>query len=107
LLDPNLMQNLEYYLPANSTVLSVRASGAQPDVAKIISYEGGSLVLMLEEFKNEYGDIYMQICWVYEVLCENPKVECLVQFGNPVFLLCILGMYQSWELGLYHVRVQP
>jgi len=95
LLDQNLTQNLEYHLPANSTVLSVRTCGARPDVAKTISYEGGNLVLMLEEFKNEHGDIYMQICRVYEVLCEDPKVECLLEFGNPVFLLCILGMYQS------------
>jgi len=66
---------------------------ARLDVAKTIPYEGGILVLMLGKFKNEHGDIYMQICREYEVLCEDPKVEHLVGFGNPVFLLCILAMY--------------
>ena len=48
----------------------------------------------------------MQICRSYEVLCGDPKFEHLVRFGNPMFLLCVLGMCQSsfritpTELGL-------
>ena len=91
-LDEDLTQHLEYHLSANISNSKVRESGARPDVAKTIQYKGGTLVLMLEEFKNEDGDTYMQICRRYEVLCGNPNVEPLVEFGNPVFLLCVLGM---------------
>jgi len=95
-LDKGLTQHLEYPLSANVSVSQVKESGARPDVAKTISYEGGSLVLMLEEFKNEEGDAYMQLCRAYEVFCGDPKVERLVTFGNPVFLLCVLGMFQAF-----------
>ena len=74
----------------------VEESGAGANVARSIPWEGGALVLMLAEFKNEVGDSYMQICRSYEVLCGDPKVKLLVEFGNPMFLLCILGMYQTF-----------
>ena len=93
-LDRGLTQHLEYHLSASASSLMANESGARPDVAKTIPYQGGALVLMLEGFRNEDGDTYMQICRRYEVLCEDPKVEPLVKFGNPVFLVCILGM--SW-----------
>ena len=95
-LDKGLTQHLEYPLSGQVSTAQVKASGAGPDVAKTIPYEGGGLVLMLEEFKMEDGDAYMQICRAYEVLCGDPKVERLVKFGNPVFLLCVVGMYQAF-----------
>jgi len=95
LLDKDLTLHLEYHLSANDSDSNIKESGARPDVAKSIRYKGGSLVLMLEEFKNEGGNAYMQICRAYEVLCGDPKVARLVKFGNPLFLLCVLGMYQT------------
>jgi len=95
-LDKRLTQHIEYPLSGQVSSAQVKESGARPDVAKTISYEGGALVLMLEVFKNEVGDTYMQICRAYEVLCGDPKVERLVKFGNPVFLLCVIGMYQAF-----------
>ena len=77
-------------------ISTAKVSGAWPDVARSIPWSGGTLVLMLEEFKNEVGDSYMQICRYYEVLCGDPKAKLLVEFGNPMFLLCILGMYQAF-----------
>ena len=91
-LDEDLTQHLEYHLSANVSNSKVRESGARPDVAKSIPWTEGTLVLMLEEFKSENGDTYMQICRSYEVLCGSPNVEPLVKLGNPVFLLCVLGM---------------
>ena len=86
----------EYPLMTNVSISNVKESGAM-FVAKAIPYKGDYLVLMLEGFENEDedgdGDIYMQICRAYEVLCEDPKVEPF----NPVFLLCILGMYQTFN----------
>lgn len=93
-LDKDLVSHVELPLPATVSALNVNESGAGPDVAKMIQYAGRSVVLMLEEFKNDEGDAYMQICRAYEVLCAGPMGERLVKFGNPVFLLCILGMYQ-------------
>ena len=95
-LDKGLTQHLEYPLSAHVSIAQVKESGPRLDVAKTISYEGGGLVLMSEVFKNEDGDAYMQICRAYEVLCGDPKVERLVKFGNPVFLLCVVGMYQAF-----------
>jgi len=95
-LDKHLTQHQEYPLSAHISISNVKESGARPDVAKTIPYDGGSLVVMLEEFNNEHGDIYMQICRVYEVLCAHPKVQRMVEFGNPVFLLCILGTYRTF-----------
>jgi hypothetical protein len=95
-LDDGLMPHLEYHLSADDSILNTEESSARPDVAKTIPYKGGALVLMLEQFEDEVGDTYMQICRAYEVLCEDPKVELLVKFGNPVFLLCVLGMYRTF-----------
>ena len=93
-LDKDLTQHREHPLSGHIPASEVKESGARPDVAKTIMYDGGSLVVMLEDFTNEHGDIYMQICRAYEVLCGDPTVERLVELGNSVFLLCILGMYQ-------------
>jgi len=105
-LDKDLTQHLEYPLSGQVSIAQVKESGARPDVAKTISYEGGALVLMLEVFKNEVGDTYMQICRAYEVLCGDPKVERLVKFGNPVFLLCVVGMYHSLRATLSELGLQ-
>ena len=48
---------------------------------------------MLEEFEFEDRDVY---CRAYEVLCRGAKFEHLMKFGNPMFLLCVLGMYQMF-----------
>jgi hypothetical protein len=74
-LDNGLMQHLEYPLSANVSISKVKESGARPDVAKTIPYKGGALVLMLEEFKNEDGDTYMQVSRAYKVLCGDPKLN--------------------------------
>jgi len=95
-LDKGLTQHIGYPLSGQVSIAQVKESGARPDVAKTISYEGGALVLMLEVFRDEDGDAYMQVCRAYEVLCEDPKIERLVKFGNPVFLLCVVGMYQAF-----------
>ena len=95
-LDESPTPHMEYQLSAIDKISTVKGSGAGPDVARAIQWSGGTLVLMLEEFKNEVGDSYMQICRSYEVLCGDPKVKRLVDFGNPMFLLCILGIYQAF-----------
>ena len=93
-LDKNLTAHREYHAPRIGTSSTVKESGAKQDVTKSIPWNGGSLVLMLEEFKNEGGNAYMQVSRSYEVLCGSPAVNPLVEFGNPMFLLCIMGMYQ-------------
>jgi hypothetical protein len=95
-LDKSLMRHYEYQVSANASNSTYKDSGAGSDVARSIPWKGGHLVLLLEEFANEVGDSYMQICRSYEVLCEDPKVERLVKFGNPMFLLCIQRMYQTF-----------
>jgi hypothetical protein len=81
--DAVLRQHIEFSLSAEVSTAKV---------AKIIDCEGGSLVLLLEEFKMEStGDVYMQICRSYEVLCGEANNERLLKFGNPVFLLCVFG----------------
>lgn len=87
-LDNSLIPIPEYSISEDVSDLNVKESGA-----KLIWHGMGTLVLMLEEFKNADGDAYMQICRVYEDLCADPEVKRLVEFGNPVFLLCIHGMY--------------
>lgn len=94
-LDRDLRPHLGYHLSAGGSISHSEESDPEPDVVKTIKGRG-SLVLMLEVFKNEGGDAYMQICRAYEVLCEDPKVEPLLKFGNPVFLLCIIGMHQTF-----------
>ena len=97
-LDPELNTPVEHTIsPEDSTATDseVMDSGARANAVKAIDFQGGSLVLLLQEFKVEStGDVYMQICREYEVLCGEEKNECLLEFGNPVFLLCILG--KSW-----------
>ena len=93
-----LTRHCEYRISANDTTSMVEETGAGAGVARSIPWKGGALVLMLEEFKNEVGDSYMQICHSYEVLSGDFKVKLLVEFGNPMFLLCILGMYQTFIL---------
>ena len=95
-LDESLTPHREYQLSGIDKISTVKESGVRPDVARSILWSGGTLVLMLEEFINEVGDSYMQICRSYEVLCGDPKVKLLVEFGNPMFLLCILGMYPAF-----------
>jgi hypothetical protein len=92
-LDETLEPHVEYSL-SGSISTSVKESGSRPDIAKTIFK--GSLVLMLQGFKLEEGDIYMQICRAFEVLSEQAKFKHLLKFGNPVFLLCVLGMYQMF-----------
>jgi hypothetical protein len=94
-LDETLEPHIEYSL-SGSTSTSIRESGGRPDIAKTILK--GHLVLMLQEFKLEEGDVYMQICRAFEVLSEQAKFKHLLKFGNPVFLLCVLGMYQMFIL---------
>jgi hypothetical protein len=90
-LDITLRQHTKFSLLAE-----VSTSGARADVAKTMDCEGGDLVLLLEEFKMEStGDVYMQICRSYEVLCEGTRNKRLLNFGYPVFLLCVLGRYRN------------
>jgi hypothetical protein len=93
--DNGLTQHIEFHLSADDSTSNIKESSARPDVVKTIHYKGGTLVLMLEEFKNEVGDAYMQICRTYEVLCGDPKAEPLVKSGYPVFLLCVIRMYRT------------
>ncbi|KAG8769426.1 hypothetical protein FRC15_004593, partial [Serendipita sp. 397] len=66
-LDEKLDQHIEFSLEAK--VSTAKETGGGPDVAKTVKYNGGNLVLLLEEFKMESdGDVYMQICRAYEVL---------------------------------------
>lgn len=92
-LNESLTRHNEYQVSASASSLNVKESGARPDVARSIP---GPLILLLEEHKNEVGDSYMQVCRTYEVICGDPKVEQLVKFGNPMFLVCIQGMYQTF-----------
>ncbi|PVG00173.1 hypothetical protein CPB86DRAFT_783051 [Serendipita vermifera] len=70
------------------------------DVAKAVNHDQRSLVLLLKEFKVEStGDVYMQICRSYEVLCEEARTEGVLEFGYPVFLLCILGTCGNVDYG--------
>ncbi|KAG8824328.1 hypothetical protein FRC18_010548 [Serendipita sp. 400] len=94
-LDMKLQSHVEFYIsPKVSQVSAVVESGGTTDVVKTINYGGGHLALILEEFKVEStGDAYMRICRSYEVLCGDAKNESLLKFGNPTFLLCILGPY--------------
>ncbi|KAG8783397.1 hypothetical protein FRC15_005267 [Serendipita sp. 397] len=94
-LDMKVQSHVEFYIsPKVSQVSTVMESGGTTDVVKTINYGGGHLVLILEEFKVEStGDAYMQICRSYEGLCGDAKNESLLKFGNPTFLLCILGPY--------------
>ncbi|PVF91268.1 hypothetical protein CPB86DRAFT_366083 [Serendipita vermifera] len=92
-LDDTLEQHVEYSLSANA-LIKTQEPGARPEVAKPILK--GLLVLTLREFKLEEGDAYMQICRAFEVLSDRPKSKLLLKFGNPMFLLCVLGMYQMF-----------
>jgi hypothetical protein len=92
--DVGMTQHIELSLSAQ--VSTATESGARLNVAKSIPFEGGHLLYLLEEFKVEpLGDVYMQICRAYEVLCGEAKNERLSKFGNPAFLLCVLGRYQN------------
>ncbi|CAG8667674.1 15633_t:CDS:2, partial [Acaulospora colombiana] len=93
-LDKGLTPRPDFTLEARpSTVLE---SAGQVDMAKTTVYKGGELVLMLEEFKLECtGDAYMQNCRSYEVLCGEAKNQQLVNFGYPIFLLCVLGIIED------------
>lgn len=107
-LGKDLRQNTEFSLSVK--VSAAEESGTRPDVANTIGHEGGHLVLLLGEFEVEStGDIYMQTCRSYEVLCEEPKNERLLRFGNPVFLLCVLGPYLMVCGAIKHenVHVEP
>jgi hypothetical protein len=95
-LDEGLTPHVECHLSVDNSFSRVREPGGRSDMAKTIPYKRGALVLMLEEFKNEAGDAYMQICRAYEILCGDPKVEHLVKCGNPVFLLCVIGMCRTF-----------
>ncbi len=95
-LDESLTRHDEYQVSANASDSTVKESGARPHVAKSIPGERGPLFLLLEEFKNEDRDSYMQLCRSYEVHCGDAKIERLVKFGNPMFLVCIQGMYQTF-----------
>ncbi|PVG00116.1 hypothetical protein CPB86DRAFT_782982 [Serendipita vermifera] len=91
-IDKDLKPHIEFFL--SPKVSTVTESGGRVDVAKTIDYKGGHLTVLLEEFKVEStGDAYMQICRSYEVLCEEEKNKHLLKFGNPMFLLCVLGPY--------------
>ena len=91
-LTPGLTQHIELQLETSTAT----ESGARIDAGKSIPFEGGNLLALLEEFKGEsLGEVYMQICRAYEVYCEEAKNESLLKFGNPAFLLCVLGRYQS------------
>ena len=108
LLDARLVRQEEYLVSADASNSTVKQSGARPDVARLIRWKEGDLVLLLEEFQNEVGDSYMQIARSYEVLCGNPKVEQLMKFGNPMFLLCVQGMYQTFiRITLAELRHRP
>jgi hypothetical protein len=87
--DASLRQHREYSLLAKPS--TVRESGGRVDVAKSIDFGKSHLVLLLQEFKNEIGNPYMQSCRTYEVLCGDEKNQPLLEFGNPAFLLCVLG----------------
>ncbi|PVF98029.1 hypothetical protein CPB86DRAFT_391033 [Serendipita vermifera] len=91
--DETLEQHIEYSLSAPGST-KIQESSGRPDVAKTIFQ--GRLVLILQEFKLEEGDAYMQICRSFEVLSDQPKFKSLLKFGNPMFLLCVLGMYQMF-----------
>jgi hypothetical protein len=93
--DIGLFQHLEF--PLSAKVSTAMESGARLDVAKSIPFkEGHLLLLLLKEFEGEtLGDVYMQICRAYEVLCGETRNAPLLKFGNPVFLLCVLGRYQN------------
>jgi hypothetical protein len=92
--DVRLTQHMESSLSAN--VSTATGTGTGLDVAKTIPVEGGHLLLLLEGFRGEpLGDGYMQICRAYEVLCGEAKNKRFVKFGNPAFLLCVLGRYQN------------
>lgn len=93
-LDDRLTRHNEYRVSASASNPTVRESGARPDVARSIPGTAGPLILLLEDHKNGDGDSYMQVCRSYEVLCGGPKVEQLVKFGNPMFLVCIQGIYE-------------
>ena len=54
-LDKDLTQHREYLLSTKVSIATVTGL----DVAKIIQYGGGRLVVMLEEFGHECGDIYI------------------------------------------------
>jgi hypothetical protein len=89
-----LKQHVEFFV--SPKISTAKESVARPDVVKTIDREGGPLVLVLEEFKMESeGDVYMQICRSYEVLCGEARNERLVNFGYPVFLLCVLGRHRN------------
>jgi hypothetical protein len=93
-LDGGLKSHTDFFLSAEASI--TEEPGTRPNVAKTIDYEGGDLVILLEEFQGEpTGDLYMQISRSYEVLCEDSKNERLLKFGNPMFLLCVLGMCRS------------
>jgi hypothetical protein len=86
---------LTQHTESSLSVSTPTESGAGLDVAKTIPVEGGHLLLLLEGFRGEpLGDGYMQICRAYEVLCGEAKNKRLLKFGNPAFLLCVLGRYQ-------------
>jgi hypothetical protein len=78
--DADLRQHIE-----SAKISTATESGGRVD------FGNGHLVLLLQEFKNEIGDPYMQSCRTYEVLCGEEKNRHLLEFGNPAFLLCVLG----------------
>jgi hypothetical protein len=82
--------------PLSPKVSTATESGTRLDMPKTISFKGGRLVPLLEEFKEELtGDVHMQICRGFEVWCAQEQNERLLKFGNPVFLLCVAGGYQN------------
>jgi hypothetical protein len=90
--DAELRQHIEFSLSAKPSTAA--ESGSR---VKTIDYGKGHLVLLLQEFEKEIGDPYMQSCRAYEVLCGEAKNQRLLEFGNPAFLLCVLGKSRKFD----------
>jgi hypothetical protein len=91
--DVGLTPHKEFPLSAKPSTAT--ESGARLDMAKSLPFGRGLLLPLLEEFKGELtGDVYMQICRAFEIWCAQATNTRLLKFGNPAFLLCILGRYQ-------------
>ncbi|PVG00640.1 hypothetical protein CPB86DRAFT_795682 [Serendipita vermifera] len=74
--------------------LASSLSQQRDDVNKDTGYRGPYLFSLLKGVEAELaGNVYMQICRSYEVLCEDAEVAGLFKFGNPMFLPCIFGPY--------------
>lgn len=90
------MKPLASSLSQQRSVSTANEFNIRDDVNKDTGYRGPYLFSLLKGVEAELaGNVYMQICRSYEVLCEDAEVAGLFKFGNPMFLPCIFGMYQK------------